>query len=128
MKSNTFSSVLTATSRSTKASHRQKSRRSGHSFTKVRIWTLNSKSYTNDFIVGLTTILRSEAAKLPNKTAILPHDQDRRYMMELDVFHQLHCLVSRVNSLSPTIIFIDVAEAHDTQRVVLTVSILRRPR
>lgn len=33
------------------------------------------------------------ASKLPNKTVLFPHDAEKRYLIELDVFHQLHCLV-----------------------------------
>lgn len=32
--------------------------------------------------------------KLENKTVIFPHDPQRRYVIELDLFHQLHCLVN----------------------------------
>ncbi|RFU25150.1 hypothetical protein B7463_g11184, partial [Scytalidium lignicola] len=37
-------------------------------------------------------IPKQQAAKLANKTLIFPHDPQRRYVIELDVFHQLHCL------------------------------------
>lgn len=47
----------------------------------------------NDKTVGISLIGREDAAKLPNKTVIFPHDPERRYIVELDVFHQLHCLV-----------------------------------
>jgi hypothetical protein len=38
-------------------------------------------------------IPKEQAAQLANKTIIFPHDRERRYIVELDVFHQLHCLV-----------------------------------
>lgn len=44
--------------------------------------------------VGIPSLIPLEmAAKLPNKTAMFPHDEKRRYIVALDVFHQLHCLV-----------------------------------
>ena len=50
----------------------------------------------NPINVPLDTILkipRSEAILLPNKTYPIK-DQPGYYIAELDVFHQLHCLVS----------------------------------
>ncbi|KJR86044.1 uncharacterized protein SPSK_09941 [Sporothrix schenckii 1099-18] len=41
------------------------------------------------------------AARLPNKTILLPHDKQRRYLVELDVFHQLHCLNMVRKALHP---------------------------
>ena len=44
---------------------------------------------------GLIQLIPKEkAANLTNKTVIFPHDEQRRYAVEVDVFHQLHCLVS----------------------------------
>lgn len=45
-------------------------------------------------LAGLWQLIDQEqAAKLVNPTILFPHDPDRRYVVELDVFHQLHCLV-----------------------------------
>lgn len=41
----------------------------------------------------MNRIPKSQAALLPNKTAPIPGD-DGYYIITLDVFHQLHCLVS----------------------------------
>jgi hypothetical protein len=51
------------------------------------------------FSVGVSKIPKSEAVKLLNQTAVMPNgpdegDKNRGYIVELDVFHQLHCLVS----------------------------------
>lgn len=43
--------------------------------------------------VGIVAISRDEAEKLPNKTSMLPHDEQQRYVIGVDVFHALHCLV-----------------------------------
>ncbi|KAK3322987.1 hypothetical protein B0H66DRAFT_621021 [Apodospora peruviana] len=51
--------------------------------------------------VGISLIPRSMAAQLPNKTVIFPHDKQRRYIIELDVFHQLHCLNMIRKALHP---------------------------
>jgi hypothetical protein len=40
-------------------------------------------------------IPRSEAALLPNKTYPIKHEPGY-YLAALDVFHQLHCLVSKL--------------------------------
>jgi len=43
---------------------------------------------------GLWQLIPEEQArKLANRTVIFPNDPQRRYVIELDVFHQLHCLV-----------------------------------
>ena len=50
-------------------------------------------------LVGFFSLLsQSEAAQLPNKTILMPHDHERRYVVGLDVFHQLHCLVRFLSS------------------------------
>jgi hypothetical protein len=59
------------------------------------------------FLVGMTKISRQEAAQLPNRTAMLPHqsddkDNERGYVIMLDVFHQLHCLNVVRKALSPS--------------------------
>jgi hypothetical protein len=41
-------------------------------------------------LVGVSAIPKSEATKLSNKTIPRPGSDD--YLVELDVFHQLHCL------------------------------------
>jgi hypothetical protein len=43
--------------------------------------------------VGVTWIGAEAASKIPNATRPLPDDPDR-YIVELDVFHQIHCLNS----------------------------------
>ena len=42
--------------------------------------------------VGISKISKDQAAKLPNKTHAIPGDEGY-YIAELDVFHNLHCLV-----------------------------------
>jgi len=44
-------------------------------------------------------IPRSEAVLLPNKTYPI-HDEPGYYLGSLDVFHQLHCLVSNCRFFS----------------------------
>ena len=43
--------------------------------------------------VGISRIPKSSAAQLVNKTVPIPDDPDH-YVVSLNVFHQLHCLVS----------------------------------
>jgi hypothetical protein len=43
--------------------------------------------------IGLSQIDKLSARRLPNKTALIPGDEEH-YIVGLDVFHQLHCLVS----------------------------------
>lgn len=45
-----------------------------------------------DRLVGISKITKDEAARLPNKTHAIPGDETH-YIAELDVFHNLHCLV-----------------------------------
>ncbi|KAK7044214.1 hypothetical protein VNI00_007936 [Paramarasmius palmivorus] len=40
---------------------------------------------------GISRVPKSQAALLPNKTVTIPGDEDH-YIVELDVFHNLHCL------------------------------------
>ncbi|KAJ8489377.1 hypothetical protein ONZ45_g11588 [Pleurotus djamor] len=40
---------------------------------------------------GISRIPKSQAAHLPNSTEVIPGDEDH-YIVELDVFHELHCL------------------------------------
>jgi hypothetical protein len=54
----------------------------------------NVFQYIADILsVGVSWIDAEAASKLPNTTTSLPNDPDR-YIVELDVFHQLHCLNS----------------------------------
>lgn len=53
-------------------------------------------------VVGVHRIPKEEAALLPNKTAAIPGDPDGYYIAELEVFHQLHCLV-RLNLILPSL-------------------------
>ncbi|KAF2432520.1 hypothetical protein EJ08DRAFT_630275 [Tothia fuscella] len=46
-------------------------------------------------------IPREMAQKLENKTTIYPYDPQRRYTIQLDVFHQLHCLNLIRKAVSP---------------------------
>jgi hypothetical protein len=48
--------------------------------------------------VGISRIPRSSAAKLVNKTVPIPDDPGY-YVISLNVFHQLHCVVSCIPSL-----------------------------
>ncbi|KAK3317707.1 hypothetical protein B0T19DRAFT_435447 [Cercophora scortea] len=59
------------------------------------------KNWSNLYDMGINLIPRGMAAKLPNKTIIFPHDEQRRYLVELDVFHQLHCLNMIRQALHP---------------------------
>ncbi|KAJ8694274.1 hypothetical protein PTI98_004127 [Pleurotus ostreatus] len=43
--------------------------------------------------LGISRIPTSQAKRLPNATEAIPGDEDN-YIVELDVFHELHCLVS----------------------------------
>lgn len=42
---------------------------------------------------GTSRIPRAMAERLPNKTAEIPGDPDGYYMVGVEVFHELHCLV-----------------------------------
>ena len=48
---------------------------------------------TQTLDIGLSQIDKESARRLPNKTAPIPGDEEH-YIVGLDVFHQLHCLVS----------------------------------
>ncbi|KAF7326324.1 hypothetical protein MKEN_00485800 [Mycena kentingensis (nom. inval.)] len=43
---------------------------------------------------GVSRIPQAQAALIPNVTSRIPGDPDGYYIIGLDVFHQLHCLVS----------------------------------
>lgn len=47
-------------------------------------------------LVGVSRITKDEALNLVNQTYRLPGDEDH-FVVHLDVFHQLHCLVCRSN-------------------------------
>jgi hypothetical protein len=49
---------------------------------------------------NLNWITEDEAQQIPNRTAALP-ESEGKYLMELDVFHQLHCLNILRKSLWP---------------------------
>jgi hypothetical protein len=40
---------------------------------------------------GVSAISSAEAAKLPNRTSAIP-SRPNEFVVELDVFHQIHCL------------------------------------
>ncbi|KAI4863980.1 hypothetical protein F4820DRAFT_425017 [Hypoxylon rubiginosum] len=50
------------------------------------------KNWEDLYSMGIVAISRYEAERLPNKTSMLPHDEQQRYVVGLDVFHALHCL------------------------------------
>lgn len=51
-------------------------------------------------IVGVSQIPYSSARQLPNATELIPGTEDQ-YIVELDVFHQLHCLNALRKSFYP---------------------------
>jgi hypothetical protein len=54
-------------------------------------------------LVGVSRIPKQEAAKLPNKTSPIPGDPGF-YIVELDVFHELHCLVRDYIPRAPSLL------------------------
>ena len=52
------------------------------------------------FLVGVSQIPLSQARLLPNATELIPGTSEE-YIIELDVFHQLHCLNAVRKSLYP---------------------------
>lgn len=54
-------------------------------------------SIAHSLLVGISRITKEQAAQLPNKTQPIPGD-DGYYISELDVFHNLHCLVCYILS------------------------------
>lgn len=74
----------------------QKSTLLGKIFTTVRILTssfcIKTVSEFTHTLVGISRITKEEASRLVNYTYRLPGDEDH-YVIQLDVFHQLHCLV-----------------------------------
>jgi hypothetical protein len=61
------------------------------------LWILSELTRT---IVGVSAVNPEAASKLPNKTMTLPNQPDR-YVIQLDVFHQLHCLNNLRKALWP---------------------------
>jgi hypothetical protein len=80
----------------TKEPHHRRMTRLGAIFTTVRISSFQPvSSFRTDYaedIVGISRIAMSDAARLSNKTVPIPDDPGQ-YVVSLDVFHQLHCLV-----------------------------------
>lgn len=59
-----------------------------------------SESRVNKLLVGINQINAAEAAQLPNFTTAIPNATDS-FVVELDVFHQLHCLNALRKTLFP---------------------------
>lgn len=57
--------------------------------------------------IGISQIPAAMAARLPNATTPTAHDP-KQYMVELDVFHQLHCLNFMRKIVYPDIFKIDL--------------------
>lgn len=51
-------------------------------------------------LVGISWITKEEASRMVNQTLPAPHDPDK-YMIQLEVFHNLHCLNMLRKSLYP---------------------------
>ena len=49
---------------------------------------------------GLSSISGKEASRIPNRTTLIP-ETENNYVVELDVFHQLHCLNAVRKTLYP---------------------------
>ena len=49
--------------------------------------------------VGISKITKDQAMLLPNKTWPIPGDEEH-YVAELDVFHNLHCLVRATHTVA----------------------------
>jgi len=58
-------------------------------------------------LVGVSRITKEEASHLTNHTTRLPGDEDH-YVVQLDVFHQLHCLVRQIISFKPRLMMLIV--------------------
>ncbi|PTB48341.1 hypothetical protein M431DRAFT_100297 [Trichoderma harzianum CBS 226.95] len=59
-----------------------------------------NKAWDGLFNFGISTIPKGQAKLLPNYTSPVPGHEDE-YIVELDVFHQLHCLVLSLNWTVP---------------------------
>lgn len=64
-------------------------------------------------IVGISSISGAEATDLPNKTSAVPNQTDE-FVIELDVFHQLHCLNSLRKSLYLERYVDEIGDLYDT--------------
>ena len=64
----------------------------GRNYTTVRDTIILITNTDGETDVPASAISQEMAEKLPNKTTPLPFDQTK-YAVQLDVFHQLHCLV-----------------------------------
>ncbi|CZT12549.1 uncharacterized protein RCO7_11740 [Rhynchosporium graminicola] len=51
--------------------------------------------------MGISRVPLETAKHLINKTVLFPHDEEKNYVIELDVFHQLHCLNMIRKALHP---------------------------
>ena len=49
---------------------------------------------------GISSISGEEASRIPNRTTLVP-ETENSYVVELDVFHQLHCLNAIRKTLYP---------------------------
>ncbi|KAL2167192.1 hypothetical protein VTG60DRAFT_1604 [Thermothelomyces hinnuleus] len=61
---------------------------------------------------GVSVIHQDSACRLPNATTPLPQDRSR-YVVQLDVFHQLHCLNRLRKLLYPKVYHTDVTSGPD---------------
>jgi hypothetical protein len=61
---------------------------------------------------GIIEVTAEEAANLPNSTAELPH-KPNSYVVEIDIFHQLHCLNYIRKALYPDRYMEDFRDAYD---------------
>lgn len=52
----------------------------------------NAAAHRDNLAIGVSRISKDQARLLPNKTSAIPGDEDG-YIVGLEVFHQLHCLV-----------------------------------
>lgn len=64
--------------------------------------------------VGISRIARPSAAQLVNRTVPIPGDPGH-YVVELNVFHQLHCLVSHQSHWAGLILLTIPNLEHDSQ-------------
>ncbi|KAK7968800.1 hypothetical protein PG988_007873 [Apiospora saccharicola] len=48
------------------------------------------------YAMGIVAISQKQASHMAEKTQPLPHDPEHRYVVGLNVFHDLHCLVSHL--------------------------------
>ncbi|EED15383.1 conserved hypothetical protein [Talaromyces stipitatus ATCC 10500] len=63
---------------------------------------------------GIVKVNAEEASNLPNSTAELPHESGF-YVIEIDVFHQLHCLNYIRKALYPDRYMHEFRDAYDTE-------------